>query len=609
MKNRQYTVATISLLTAMIFLTTNASAQDFKAIPSQAIADNSRSIGLNIGDQLPDFIIPKVFSKGHIEQLRSSDFKEQLLLIDFWATTCHGCVDALPEMEKLQQTIGNKLMVLPVTFENATEIAKFWKTNPRTKNLSLPTVVEDKMFSDLFRHKALPHEVWVYKGKVIGITGPEYVNLSTIKKLLSGETMNWPVKNDFYVSNPNTPVFEADSAQIDTRSTIVEYSAACGYKEGVTSIGFGRHGIIRDTAKNIARTYFVNSPIYTAFEICFNDELYRNPDFANKLTKPTLSITPNQVEWEVANRNLYQYQDVAKSGYYAQEWLRFHGICFESVHPNALQNDTQVYARAIKDLNLIFGLNVRWEKRQEEVYVLKRSPSNVRPKLLADGFSSDNLIAGLNQKEDNPYVFDESKMHVILPAAVATMESFDEINKTIAPYGLVLQKESRMVDKLIFAEADASLLPDMDLVNEYNKRKANEKSLKPIGPTDNKDFFVRNKTNRDVITLPSGLQYKIIKQGTGARPLATDNVRVNYTGMLVNGKIFSSSLSTGVPTNWHLSNDIPPGIKEALQLMPVGSKYEVYIPADLGFRDQYFAAMIPKDSGLIYEIELVGIIK
>jgi len=196
----------------------------------------------------------------------------------------------------------------------------------------------------------------------------------------------------------------------------------------------------------------------------------------------------------------------------------------------------------------------------------------------------------------------------MLPAAVATMESFDEINKTIAPFGLVLQKENRMVDKLIFSEANASLLPDMDLVNEYNKRIANEKSLKPVGPTGNKDFFVKIKTEKDVVTLPSGLQYKIIKQGTGARPLATDNVRVNYTGMLINGKIFNSSLSKGVPSLINVSG-VFPGLKEALQLMPVGSKYEVYIPAELGFGDQYFAAMIPKDSGLIYEIELVGIIK
>jgi len=377
MKNRQYTVATISLLMAMIFLTINGSAQDFKAIPSQPVQDNSKSIGLNIGDQMPDFIIPKVLSKGHMKQLRSSDFKEQLLLIDFWATTCSGCVAALPKLENLQNMVGNKLTIMPVTFESGNDITKFWKTNHYTKNLSLPTVVGDTIFEHLFKHKALPHEVWVYKGKVIGITGPEYVDLSTIRRVLAGEKMNWPVKNDFFAPNPNSPLFEIDSAQVNASSTLVEYSAACGYKEGVTSIGFGQHGIIRDTTKNTARTYFINSPIYTAFEICFNDELIRNPNFANMLTKPTLFLTPNQIVWDVANRNLYQYQDVASSGYYPQEWLRFHGICFESVHPNALQNETEVYARAIKDLNLIFGLNVRWEKRQEEVYVLKKSPSNI----------------------------------------------------------------------------------------------------------------------------------------------------------------------------------------------------------------------------------------
>jgi len=608
MKDKRYSYTLMLLFLAIIFAN-NVNAQGVIAGQRQP-AGNNPSIGLGIGDQLPDFIIPKVINLGPKKKMHTSDFHDQLLIIDFWATTCHGCVAALPKMKDLEKAVGGKLAILPVTFENEKYVTEFWRSNSHLKNLSLPSVVEDTIFEHLFKHRAEPHEVWIYKGKVVGITGPEYVDLPTIQKVLAGEHMNWPVKNDFYVFNPNIPIFQTDSAQIDSRSTSLDYTAACGYKEGVNSIGSGSWGVLRDSLNNTVRTYFVNASIYTAFEVCFNYEFLRNPEFSRNIYKPTqFIITPNQVKWEVANRDLYQYQDVARSVYHEQEWLRFHGICFESVHPNALQNDTQVYARAIKDLNLIFGLNVRWEKRLEEVYVLKKAPAGTPRQVLKDGFSASNLVASLNEEETNPYVFNETSGEMYLPLAVSKLHKIEEITAKVKPYGLVLQKENRMVDKLIFAEANASLLPDMDLVNEYNKRKANEKSLKPIGPTDNKDFFVRNKTNRDVITLPSGLQYKIIKQGTGARPLATDNVRVNYTGMLVNGKIFSSSLSTGVPTNWHLSNDIPPGIKEALQLMPVGSKYEVYIPADLGFRDQYFAAMIPKDSGLIYEIELVGIIK
>lgn len=118
-------------------------------------------------------------------------------------------------------------------------------------------------------------------------------------------------------------------------------------------------------------------------------------------------------------------------------------------------------------------------------------------------------------------------------------------------------------------------------------------------------FLEENKAKPGVVTLPSGLQYKILTQGEGAIPTETDQVKVHYKGTLADGTQFDSSYDRGEPIVLGVSQVIT-GWTEALQLMPVGSKWELYIPYDLGYGDRA-TPQIPAYSTLIFEIELLGI--
>lgn len=120
-------------------------------------------------------------------------------------------------------------------------------------------------------------------------------------------------------------------------------------------------------------------------------------------------------------------------------------------------------------------------------------------------------------------------------------------------------------------------------------------------------FMAENKTKPGVVSLPSGLQYKVITEGTGAKPLASDRVTVHYRGTLVDGTTFDSSIDRGEPATFGVGQVIK-GWTEALQLMPVGSKWMLYIPSDLayGSRDQ---GVIKPFSNLIFEVELIDIEK
>src|SRR5438309_9145950 len=133
--------------------------------------------------------------------------------------------------------------------------------------------------------------------------------------------------------------------------------------------------------------------------------------------------------------------------------------------------------------------------------------------------------------------------------------------------------------------------------------------MKQAGENNKKEgeaFLAANKSKPGVVTLPSGLQYKIVKPGTGPKPAATDTVVANYRGTLINGTEFDSSYKRGEPLTIPVSGVIK-GWTEALQLMPVGSKWELYIPSDLAYGARGAGADIGPNSTLIFEIELLSI--
>ncbi|MBC9130001.1 FKBP-type peptidyl-prolyl cis-trans isomerase [Frischella sp. Ac13] len=121
------------------------------------------------------------------------------------------------------------------------------------------------------------------------------------------------------------------------------------------------------------------------------------------------------------------------------------------------------------------------------------------------------------------------------------------------------------------------------------------------------DFLKQNLTKGGVKSTESGLQYTILKQGNGNIPSATDRVRVHYTGQLIDGTIFDSSVERGQPAEFPVSGVIR-GWVEALQLMPVGSKWRLYIPQELAYGSQGAGASIPPYSALIFDVELLDIL-
>lgn len=144
------------------------------------------------------------------------------------------------------------------------------------------------------------------------------------------------------------------------------------------------------------------------------------------------------------------------------------------------------------------------------------------------------------------------------------------------------------------------------VINEYFMELQSQKL--EINKKAGEEFLSINKHKAGVVELPSGLQYEVLTAGTGAKPTASDKVKCHYHGTLINGAVFDSSVERGEPATFGVSQVIP-GWVEALQLMPVGSKWRLFIPSNLAYGENGAGEAIEPNSTLVFDVELLDIVK
>lgn len=143
------------------------------------------------------------------------------------------------------------------------------------------------------------------------------------------------------------------------------------------------------------------------------------------------------------------------------------------------------------------------------------------------------------------------------------------------------------------------------VVNEYFQKLAEEAYA--VNRNAGEKFLAENAKKEGVTTLPSGLQYEVIKEGNGKKPSATDRVQCHYEGTLIDGTIFDSSIKRGEPAVFGV-NQVIRGWVEALQLMQEGAKWRLYIPYDMAYGEHGAGEMIPPYSALVFDVELIKVL-
>ncbi|TLU90667.1 FKBP-type peptidyl-prolyl cis-trans isomerase [Dyadobacter sediminis] len=179
-----------------------------------------------------------------------------------------------------------------------------------------------------------------------------------------------------------------------------------------------------------------------------------------------------------------------------------------------------------------------------------------------------------------------------------TSQGINEINSEVLTKTI---NASLKGEKTAFTPEDAN-----KFIGEYFQKISAEKGA--VVRVEGEKFLEENKKRAGVTTTESGLQYEVIKTGDGPKPLETDKVKTHYHGTLTNGTVFDSSVDRGEPVEFPV-NGVIKGWTEALQLMPVGSKWKLFIPYQLAYGERAAGPQIPAYSALVFEVELLEIVK
>lgn len=402
---------------------------------------NNKVAELKIGDKMPELNL-FVLNEGIIKEVKFSDFNQSLVIIDFWDTYCTSCIESMPKVQKLQKEFGNQILILPVTYQDASLVKSFFNTNRflKSKGVKLPSVVNDKLLDKYFKHRGVPHVVWIYKGIVTAITNSAYVTTEHIKNILHGEAVKWPVKNDFLVYDyDNNPLIKIDQTKLMESSSLRRYAIVTGYMKEIPR----KFGSVIDTISKTVRDYNFNSPII---------DVYYN---AMSMVKPFPF-------WPVSNRIILEVKDKGKyfhdpTKMYEEDWNMKNVICFESI----VSDTTTAPVRGkmiVEQLNRLLNLNGRLEKRKVNCLIITKIGKHVLEDADTTAFFNDRpvseLINWLNTsnliKNQYPTIVDETDYEGTL--SLNEWKDIDSLRIELQRSGFDLKEDDREIEMFVLTE-------------------------------------------------------------------------------------------------------------------------------------------------------------
>ncbi len=411
--------------------------------------DAAKAQALKVGDTIP----PELWSMplnviNHPEgkeTITLSEHKDKLIILDFWATWCAPCIAMLPKQDSLQKQFKDKIQIIPVTYQTEAEVSTFMeKFTKRTgKKNSLPKVVGDNVFRVAFPHTYLPHYVWIdAEGKVIAITGHEEIKADKISNLLETKGSNLTLKED-----PTPVAYSKDyplyiNGNGGTGEGLLYHSLLQGYSPGLPP----GYNIVRDSS--YSRIVARNLPLDWLLRLSHGEEGFLG-----------------------RNRVVRDVRDPEKlasklSGKAYQEWLENNAISYEIMIP--AYRDSELHELMRQDLRKYFPqYSFGLEKRETMCLVIKQTAESkdirsnggekrvnyeygtftVRNQKIAVLVGYLNVLA--MQKSPYPVVDGTGLTETVDLDLEADLSDIDDLNRALKPYGLIMEKDQRVIDILV----------------------------------------------------------------------------------------------------------------------------------------------------------------
>ncbi|WP_167554237.1 TlpA family protein disulfide reductase [Sphingobacterium sp. CZ-2] len=372
--------------------------------------------------------------------VKISDFKNKLLILDFWDIWCGTCIAAMPKMHKLQEEFGDDIIILPVTAGKEVDIKSFSEKNPVLSQLDFYSAVEDSTLSQLFPHKMVPHVVWIDgDGIVKAITGSGEVNEDNIKAVLKGDVA-LKEKKDVLDYDHNLPLLIGNNGADE--SFFLQRSVITPKIDGISTM-FGGPFVESDSSVRFRAT---NVSLINIYSLAYKDlsrlpksrivlevkdkTMYLNPAFLKRQDK--------QMDTEAEEDAIWCYDLITKGDKPIDQIRKF------------IKND----------LDLFFGLDGRMEKRTIKCLVLKKNNqfTDTERKIDGNSYKLSAFVYKYNNIVGNHFIVNESEGYNPSVAQMDVEIGIEELKANLLKYGIICEKEEREMDVFVLTEIDGTSL-------------------------------------------------------------------------------------------------------------------------------------------------------
>lgn len=383
---------------------------------------------LSVGEKMPMVKINQVINHS-ATSINVSALKGKLILIDFMYTTCGSCLRSLAAMDSLQQQFAGKMQVLAVSPQSLSTLTQFLKKSAIGRQLNIPFVATDTLLTKLFPHEFVSHVAWIgADGTVKAITGADYVNAENIRKILDGQTVNWPVKKDEPAFDHTQPLLVAAPQLMEMSAMPLASSALLGYVPGVRPYV----AVTTDTGTNLVR--------YRYFNITLPQML--------KTISRKWELTNSRIILSSADSNRYEFDPRRM---YRREWNEANLFCYESFIPADFSQEKMAEI-VIRDIATRFNVTVSFVTRPVETFVLRRSAHTVTPlPKYEQSVTLWDAVEALNSHYTRRPVIDSvgDIQNIFLPVNKEHLADLPFLMNAITAAGFQLRPEQREMEMLM----------------------------------------------------------------------------------------------------------------------------------------------------------------
>ena len=428
-----------------------------------AVKAQQGMVPLRIGDKVPDEVWNITHQTLGGKTITLSDYKDKkLIILDFWATWCGGCIGLLPKMDSIQRELSDDLVVLPVTTESTAVISSFSKRRSDLKmEKSLMTYITGSTtLPQLFPHGSLPHYVWIKEGKVYAISAFDAIDRNIIRKVVTGEDVLIHRKHDYVLKFDRAEPFLFNKDAI-RGAKLFQQSALVGYVEGAGS-GYVYTVDLPEGSKKIRdkdyrRITAFNLSMVQLFQLSFSDNKryfdWDNTEIRAKKGKPLTTKVKGAgyLAW-MRDSNTYCYELILPT----QEQHKAWGIMQSELHKYFDQYKAYTEKQVVPAICLIRTSDVDRIKSKggEKINTLDATGGRFNQHYLSMfvGIARDKAIGGFKKPVLNltnyPYPVD-IKIN-------AKMNDIEALNKALAKYDLKFVEQDRQVEVLVIDDKNSS---------------------------------------------------------------------------------------------------------------------------------------------------------